>query len=195
MSEAPRYKIVMLGQSGVGKTALVSRVSDDIFAECHVPTVGAQFIALSMTLRDKSCTLELWDTAGQEVFRSLVGFYAREARGAFILFDLTDSMTFSALPQWVEFLRENAPLARVIVFGNKSDLKEQRMVSAEEVNDYMTKNELMYFEGSAKTAENVRDSFEKMVEAVMEADDQQNATQNQRIGIDNGGKKQKKGCC
>jgi hypothetical protein len=81
MMEDPHYKVVMLGDSGVGKTALVNRISEGVFTDSHVPTVGSQFIALPLDLGGKKLTLELWDTAGQEVYRSLVGFYTREAIG------------------------------------------------------------------------------------------------------------------
>jgi small GTP-binding protein len=167
MSSDPGHqKVVLLGDSGVGKTALVERVTEDIFQNSHVPTVGAQFIALDMSSGDKKCILDLWDTAGQEVFRSLVGFYARDAQGAFVLFDVTTRDSFSNLTKWIEFIRENSPTAAVITFGNKIDLGDERTVSKEEAEGFATSNQVLFFEGSAKTGENVRDAFEKMVELV-----------------------------
>lgn len=193
VNEAPHFKIVMIGNSGVGKTALVERISDDVFADAHVPTVGAQFIAIEMNVNGNNCTLELWDTAGQEVFRSLVGFYAREAKGAFILFDLTDKASFQDLTKWMEFIQESAPGAKIIVFGNKNDLTEQRAVVREEIDAFINKNELVYFEGSAKTSEGVKDAFEKMSEMVFERSETR--AEKTVVKLQKDDKKKKKGCC
>lgn len=169
MDNSPHFKVVMTGNSGVGKTALVERISDDVFADANVPTVGAQFIAIEMNVNGKQCTLELWDTAGQEVFRALVSFYAREAKGAFVLFDLTDKASFLDLSRWLDFVRDNAPQAKIIVFGNKDDLEEKRDVSKEDIEAFIQTKGLIYFEGSAKTSHNVKEAFEKMAELVFES--------------------------
>lgn len=166
----PHYKIVMLGRSGVGKTAMVERVADDIFVDSHVPTVGAQFVANERNIDGNTVMLELWDTAGQEVFKSLVGFYAREARGAFILFDVTDVASFEDVPKWLEFVRENSPQARVILFGNKTDLHDSRKVSSDDIRAFASQQNLGHFEGSAKSGEKVADAFDRMAELVFSLD-------------------------
>jgi small GTP-binding protein len=191
MADPPRRKVVLLGNSGVGKTALVERARDDIFQGIHVPTVGAQFISLELMRDAEKYILELWDTAGQEVFRSLVGFYARDAQGAFILFDVTERPSFEELPKWIEFIRENSPRAALILFANKIDLTEQRAVSREEAETFAANNGVTFFEGSAKTGENVNDTFEKMLELV---------TVGVKAGrdalvLEGGEVGQKKGCC
>jgi small GTP-binding protein len=189
-TEIPHFKVVLLGNSGVGKTALVERISDDIFQNSHAPTVGAQFIALELQLGGKPCVLELWDTAGQEVFRSLVGFYARDSKGAFILFDVTAAKSFQDLPMWVEFIGENAPDAKIILFGNKTDLAE-RQVSKQDGMKFAEKNRMVYYEGSAKTGETVSEAFDRMSEIV--AASCQTAQKSVEIKAD--AKKSKKGCC
>lgn len=194
MESSPHFKIVMTGNSGVGKTALVGMISDNVFADSHVPTVGAQFIAIEMNVNGNQCTLELWDTAGQEVFRALVGFYAREAKGAFVLFDLTDKASFLDLTKWLDFVHENAPQAKIVVFGNKNDLAEQREVSQEDVDAFITSKGLTYFEGSAKTSQNVRQAFEKMAEMVFEKTDRK-AEKSVNLNDDGDRKRKKGGCC
>jgi small GTP-binding protein len=154
----------MLGDSGVGKTALVERISEDIFQDCHVPTVGAQFTSLQLAVGEQTILIELWDTAGQEVFRSLVGFYARDALGMILMFDLTHEATFEGLSQWVEFARSSSPQAIVVLFANKLDLVDQRKVTKEDAESFAEKNQLIYFEGSAKTGETIRDAFERLAE-------------------------------
>jgi small GTP-binding protein len=169
MGAVPRFKVVLLGNTGVGKTALVDRISNDVFTISHVPTIGAQFISVEMRVEGNQCILELWDTAGQEVFRSLVGFYTREAKGCFLLFDVTKQATYSDLPQWLSFIEENAPSAKIVLFGNKSDLVSAREVPGESAEVFASTNRCVYYEGSAKTAEGVREAFEKMGELVCHA--------------------------
>lgn len=192
MSSSPNhYKIVMLGNSGVGKTALVERVTNDIFVDAHVPTVGAQYVSLNLEINNQQITLEFWDTAGQEVFRSLVGFYARDAKGIFILFDLTDDQSFLDLKQWIQFANDQAPEAAIIVFGNKIDLDDQRKVDSEKLADFAAKEGVTFFEGSAKTGQAVQDAVEKMAELVMAS----NKTTQSAISIDKPDAKKKSKCC
>ena len=91
MGEEPHYKIVMLGDSGVGKTALVSRISEGGFADTHVPTVGAQFVALPFQVDKTKLTLEVWDTAGQERYQSLGSSFYRGTDACILAFDLTNA--------------------------------------------------------------------------------------------------------
>jgi small GTP-binding protein len=191
MGDAPHYKVVLLGNSGVGKTALVERVSEDIFQSSHVPTVGAQFISLELMIGAEKCILELWDTAGQEVFRSLVGFYARDAKGAFLLFDVAEHRSFDDLPKWMTFIHENAPDARVLLFGNKIDLTDTREITRTVAQDFADKKGIVYFEGSAKTGENVRDAFDRMTE-LLSATSGASAAQGVQLKPE---KKKRKGCC
>jgi small GTP-binding protein len=162
----PHYKVVLLGDSSVGKTAVVERITEDIFPKTHVPTVGAQFISLEVQIGDQFFILELWDTAGQEVFRSLAGFYARDAKGAFLLYDIANKDSFTNLPTWLDFVKSHSPTAKIILFGNKSDLKDDREVATKDGEAFAAEKGLIFFEGSAKTSENVRDAFERMTELV-----------------------------
>jgi small GTP-binding protein len=191
MGESAHYKVVLLGNSGVGKTALVERVSEDIFQSSHVPTVGAQFISLELMIGTEKCILELWDTAGQEVFRSLIGFYARDAKGAFLLFDVADHRSFDDLPKWINFIHENAPDARVLLFGNKIDLTDTREITRGVGQDFADKKGIVYFEGSAKTGENVRDAFDRMTE-LLSTTAGEAATKGVQI---KGDRKRRKNCC
>ena len=192
MTQENHFKIVMLGNSGVGKTALVERVTDDVFVDSHVPTVGAQYVSLNLTIDNNDITLEIWDTAGQEVFRSLVGFYARDAKGAFLLFDVTEKQSFDDLKQWVEFANDQAAGAKIILFGNKIDLNEKRVVSSEDISKFAESMNLTVYEGSAKTGQGVRDAIEGMADMVLAA------TQKDTTAVTMDLKKKqenKKGCC
>jgi len=193
MAEDPHYKVVMLGDSGVGKTALVNRISEGEFAESHVPTVGSQFIALPLDVGRRRLTLELWDTAGQEVYRSLVGFYTREAKGAFVVFDVTNDTTFQGLDEWIKFVNEQAPGVKIIIFANKVDLEGQRAVTSEQITQFATSHSVEVLEGSAKLGQNCQDAFEKMGEMMLASEGNETAS----VEIDKGqeaGKKKGK-CC
>jgi small GTP-binding protein len=193
MIEDPHYKVVMLGDSGVGKTALVNRISEGVFTDSHVPTVGSQFIALPLDLGGRKLTLELWDTAGQEVYRSLVGFYTREAKGAFLCFDVTSEQSYQGLPEWIKFVNEQAAGVKVIIFANKIDLESQRVVSPETIRDFARSQGIELVEGSAKLGQNTTDAFEKMGELMLSTSS--NAGQAVVIEADDSKKKQKGNCC
>ena len=168
MEETPHFKIVMLGESGVGKTALLERVSDGSFSEGHIPTIGAQYTLYQMDVGGKQINLELWDTAGQEVYISLVSFYARDTHGAILTFDLADKNTFEALGKWVKFARDSSPDIKIIVFGNKLDLIEDSVPYQSEIDDFVERNSLVYIEGSAKTGQNVAEAFTRMGEFMLD---------------------------
>jgi small GTP-binding protein len=194
MMEDPHYKVVMLGDSGVGKTALVNRISEGVFTDSHVPTVGSQFIALPLDLGGRKLTLELWDTAGQEVYRSLVGFYTREAKGAFLCFDVTNESSFQGLPEWIKFVNEQAGGVKVIIFANKIDLDAQRVVSSDTIRDFARTQGIEIVEGSAKLGQNTTDAFEKMGELMLSTA----ANAEPTVVIEAEDKKKKKekgGCC
>ena len=191
--ELEHFKIVMLGDTGVGKTALVERLSDDIFSDAHFPTVGAQFVSLVMTVKDQKMVMELWDTAGQEVFRSLVGFYARDSAGALLLCDVSNQESFDGLAQWLTFIKENAPDAKIILFANKIDLADARVISSQKLQEFASKNDLTLFEGSAKTAENVQDAFETICEQVSAKIKPKNNTTT--VDVQKEPTQAKKGCC
>jgi small GTP-binding protein len=161
-----RFKVVMIGDSGVGKTALVNRMSDGNFSPNHVPTVGSQFVTIELTVEGRELVFELWDTAGQEVYRSLVGFYARDARGAFVVADVTSRRSYEALKGWISFIRAESPSAKLVLFANKIDLAG-RVVRSDEFKALADDQQIELFEGSAKSGEHVADAFERMGEMLI----------------------------
>jgi small GTP-binding protein len=192
MSSETRYKVVMLGDSGVGKTALVNRISEGAFTESHVPTVGSQFVALPLDIADRQIILELWDTAGQEVYRSLVGFYSREAKGAFLVMDVTSEGSFEGLNEWLKFINGQAPGVKVILFANKIDLEDKRVVQVGQIQDFAATNHIDLIEGSAKLGQNTSDAFEKMGELMLSSATKEPTS----VTINPGAKPaEKSGCC
>jgi small GTP-binding protein len=139
------FKVVMIGDSGVGKTNLLSRFVDNSFTLDSKPTIGVEFATKTTNIDGKVIKNQIWDTAGQERFRAITNAYYRGAVGAIIAFDLTKSKSFENVQKWLGELRDNAePRITVMLVGNKSDLAELREVKQESVEDYVNQNRLIY---------------------------------------------------
>jgi small GTP-binding protein len=157
-------KIVVLGDSGVGKTCLLLRFVRDAWDSDSQPTLGVEFLAKIINTDKHRIQLQLWDTAGQELFRSITRGYYRGSAGALLMFDLTSRATFLNIERWLQDLREIArPDLTTILIGNKADLTEQREVPQDEARTYAETNHMAYFETSAKTGDNVTGSVTSCV--------------------------------
>lgn len=158
------FKSIVVGDGGVGKTALTLRFSKDFFTEDYKMTIGVDFHVKTITIDTNEgpikAKLQLWDTGGQERFSSIRPMYYRGSLGAVLVFDLTNSSSFDHLPQWIEEVRANIKAEiPLLLVGNKSDLFSQRAVSLEEINSFTRNFNLYYMETSAKTGEGVGDCF------------------------------------
>ena len=156
------YKLVLLGDSSVGKSCLVAQFVRSEFHDFQEPTIGAAFLTAQLALDDTSSNtvrLEIWDTAGQERYRSLAPMYYRGAAAAIVVFDLTSQESFSGAKSWVKELQRRGDANVVIALaGNKLDV-EGRVVEKEEAAAFAEENGIIYMETSAKTAQNVRELF------------------------------------
>ena len=158
------FKSIVVGDGGVGKTALTLRFSKGFFTEDYKMTIGVDFhvktISIDTFEGPIKCKLQLWDTGGQERFSSIRPMYYRGSLGTILVFDLTNSASFEHLPQWIEEVRANIKAdIPVLLVGNKSDLTDVRAVSVEEINDFTRDFNLYYMETSAKTGDGVGDCF------------------------------------
>lgn len=170
----PLFKAIILGDSGVGKTSLMNQFMSNRFTTQYKATIGADFSAKQMEVEGKNVVMQLWDTAGQERFQSLgVAFY-RGADCCVLVFDLTDTKSFDNLDSWrEEFLSQAAPQDRenfpIVVIGNKLDMEDQRQVSQERAALWCkSKNNVPYFETSAKSAVNVSQAFEEVARRALQ---------------------------
>ncbi|XP_063358967.1 ras-related protein Rab-5B-like [Cydia amplana] len=154
------FKVVLLGESAVGKSSLVQRFIKCHFQENASATIGAAFLTRTVSLGDTTVMFEIWDTAGQERYHSLAPMYYRGAQAAIVVYDITNPHTFVRARNWVKQLqRQASPSIVIALAGNKSDLAAKRMVEFEEVQAYADENGLLFMETSAKTAMNVNDIF------------------------------------
>ncbi|MFX0018369.1 MAG: GTP-binding protein [Promethearchaeota archaeon] len=158
------FKSIVVGDGGVGKTALTLRFSKGFFTEDYKMTIGVDFhvktISIDTLEETIKCKLQLWDTGGQERFSSIRPMYYRGSLGAVLVFDLTNYASFEHLPQWIEEVRANIKTEiPLLLVGNKNDLTDQRTVSIEEINNFTRDFNLYYMETSAKTGDGVGDCF------------------------------------
>jgi Ras-related protein Rab-5C len=168
-SGIPRVKLVLLGDSGVGKSCLVLRYVRGAFDPSSKVTIGAAFMSHSTRVASgDTVKFEIWDTAGQERYRSLAPLYYRGAAAAAVVYDITSTETFAKAKYWVSELQKSASGDIVIVLvGNKSDLENERQVPTSEAREYADSNGMLFVESSAKTADGVARIFEAVAEKLL----------------------------
>jgi small GTP-binding protein len=159
-SRVHHFKLVLLGDTAVGKSCLVVRFVRDEFFEFQEPTIGAAFLTQTVALDDSTVKFEIWDTAGQERYRSLAPMYYRGASAAIVVYDITNPDSFTGAKSWVkELQRRGDPNVVIALAGNKADLESRRKVQFEEANSYAEENGILHLETSAKNANNVKALF------------------------------------
>jgi len=160
-------KIVVVGDSGVGKTCYLLRYVRDVWEGEIQPTLGVEFLTKVVQTEKHRIQLQLWDTAGQELFRSVTRGYYRGSAGAIIVFSLDSMDSFENVSQWLRDIKDVASNDVVaILIGNKSDLKEERKVPQSDIDAFVKANNLLYFETSAKTGEGIFDSVNGCVSLI-----------------------------
>ncbi|KAF8745020.1 hypothetical protein AX14_012026 [Amanita brunnescens Koide BX004] len=154
------FKIVLIGDSGVGKSNLLSRFTRNEFNLESKSTIGVEFATRSINLDSKIIKAQIWDTAGQERYRAITSAYYRGAVGALLVYDIAKHATFVNVTRWLKELRDHADSNIVIMLvGNKSDLKHLRAVPTDEAKAFSTENGLSFIETSALDASNVESAF------------------------------------
>jgi Ras-related protein Rab-6A len=152
------HRVVVIGNTAVGKTSIINQVVYGTVSAQHQPTIGIDFFAKSVPVQDRSVRLQLWDTAGQERFHGLIPSYIRNSTVALLIYDITNRATFDDLKQWHKMVADLATPALIVV-GNKADLEADRAVPAEEARTYAESVSAPYFETSAMTPLNIQELF------------------------------------
>lgn len=196
------FKILMTGDSGVGKSCLLLRFVDDTFTESYMSTIGVDFKIYTLTVDGKVCKLQIWDTAGQERFATITTSYYRGAHGIIMVYDVTDMASFASIKRWNDEVdkRANETVVKLIV-GNKCDMK-QRVVDRQTVEEYASSLNVSFLETSAKNDSNVKEAFEVVTRKMIAAHMFASATTENDKGMfglrreaEKGGKNKKGGCC
>jgi small GTP-binding protein len=157
------FKFIIIGASGVGKTAVLKRLVEDTFTTDSQSTIGVEFDSTIIDIDGQQVKLQIWDTAGQERFRSIAKAYFRNAVGVLLLFDICERKTFDEISTWLNDVHALCdPTAVVILIGNKADLQNSRVVTLAEAEQFAEHHQLTYLETSALTGTNIREAFVKV---------------------------------
>ncbi|KAI8988740.1 small GTP-binding protein [Pilobolus umbonatus] len=161
------FKLLLIGDSGVGKSCLLLRFTDDTYTESYVSTIGVDFKIKTINLDGKSCKLQIWDTAGQERFRTITSSYYRGAQGIIVVYDVTDRKSFKKVKDWLKEIDKHASndVCRLIV-GNKSDMTDERQISFTSAKKWADSIHVPILETSAKNASNVEQVFFQMAKDI-----------------------------
>ena len=157
------FKIIVIGDSGVGKSCLTNRATTNLFEETYSATVGFEFLSFNVKMNDKVVKLQIWDTCGQELYRSLITNFYRNSSLAIIVYAINSKDSFDNIEIWLRELRTHSnPDAKVFLIGNKIDLENERKITKEQGENYAKTNKLdLFIESSAKTGFNSKKIFIK----------------------------------
>ena len=208
------FKYIIIGDAAVGKSNLLLRYAHGQFKDEYQLTIGVEFGAKNISINDKIYRIQIWDTAGQENFRSITRAYYKNSVCALVVYDITNRDSFNNIANWVEDCKNQSPKTIFMVLvGNKSDLSDKRVISIEEGRELAEKYNMIFFETSAKTGDNVDLIFFKSAEEIAKKIDQgyydlendscgikqginrQNNSPQVNLGSGGNKKSDKNGCC
>ena len=193
------FKVLLIGNSDVGKSSLILRYVDQIWNEVFVPTIGVDFKVKSLLVDNKRVKMQIWDTAGQERFRNVISSYFKGAHGILLIYDITARDSFKELENWLGEVERNAtPQVLKILIGNKCDLEDSRQITKDEGEAFAIRNGMNFIETSAKINTNVNEAFEALAKIMVESSNKRNVIKVDKkvIKVDKGSDlNAKKKCC
>eukprot|EP00250_Pteridium_aquilinum_P004010 c14263_g1_i2 orf=189-797(+) len=193
------FKLLLIGDSGVGKSCLLLRFADDSYLESYISTIGVDFKIRTVELDSKTIKLQIWDTAGQERFRTITSSYYRGAHGIIIVYDVTDQESFNNVKQWLnEIDRYASENVNKLLVGNKSDLTAKKVVDTQTAKAFADEIGIPFLETSAKNASNVEEAFMTMAAEIktrMASQPAMNSNKPKLVQMQGQPLQQKGGCC
>ena len=198
------FKLLLIGNSSVGKSSLLVRFVDDVWEENFVPTIGVDFKLKTLDVNGKKVKLQIWDTAGQERFKNITASYYRGGNGVLVVYDITDRDSFTNLTSWLIEIEKNANKnVFKLLIGIKNDLESERKVTFNEGKEFADSNGMKFIETSAKTADKVYEAFELLTKEIIKNNLNKdkvitNKATERKIELNKGAdlnKKKKEGCC
>ena len=194
------FKVLLLGNSDVGKSSLILRYVDQTWSDTFVPTIGVDFKVKSLEIDDKKIKMQIWDTAGQERFRNVISSYFRGSHGVFVIYDITNRDSFKNLECWLSEIEKNANqnILKILV-GNKNDLEDDREIKTEEGQAFANRNGMQFMETSAKMNVNVNEAFEALAKLMIQFNSENkpvlNKNENKKLISSGKDLKTQKKCC
>jgi Ras-related protein Rab-1A len=172
------FKIVFVGDSGVGKSSLVLKYTDNVYNESFISTIGVDFKIHTININNKQIKLQIWDTAGQERFRSITSSYYKGSHCVIFVYDITDILSYNNLQNWINEMKHHTGEKYSCIIGNKYDKVEKypgnRAVAKEIVEEFAKNNNMLYVETSAKTGLNIGDIFKQIALDLVQVNTMQN---------------------
>ena len=155
------FKLIVIGDSGVGKSCITTRATKDMFLESYSATIGFEFFSLCVKINEKNIKLQIWDTCGQEIYRSLISSFYKNSSLAILVYAINDMNSFNNLNIWLNEIKiQSNPDIKIILIGNKEDLKEEREVETEKGEQFKNENQFdLFMESSAKSGSNCKNIF------------------------------------
>lgn len=163
-----KLKLLIIGDSAVGKTSMLLKYTDNFFPESHLATIGVEFKTKDIQYNGYNINLQVWDTAGQERFKSITKSFFRNANGIIFVYDITQKNSFKNVKDWIKDSEANDTGFKRILVGNKIDLQNKRQVKLNEVKDWADKKNLEVIEASAKTGANIDKAVMKLIELILQ---------------------------
>ena len=199
------FKILLLGNSNVGKSSIFLRFVEDKWNDVFVPTIGIDFKIKTFKLKNKVIKMQIWDTAGQERFKNIISTYYRGAHGILLMYDVTDYDSFKNLSNWIIDIEKNESKNVIkILIGNKMDLEDKRQVSFIKGKELADEYGMQFLETSVKLNQNVQEAFYTLSEEIMKIQEMKPQTNNQNKGsktisiglnLEEEEENKKSGCC
>jgi len=195
------FKLLIIGDSGVGKSSILLRFADDMFSGSYITTIGVDFKIRTITVDEEKVKLQIWDTAGQERFRTITSTYYRGTHGVIVVYDVTNAESFVNVKRWLHEIDQNCEIVNKVLVGNKNDCQaENKVVEEEDAKRFAQQMNVQLFQTSAKDNINIEDVFNHITKLVLRTKKEQQAKANEAkqtsgIKIDKKMKKKKSGCC
>ena len=161
-------KLLLLGDSSVGKTSILLKYISNKFDESSISTVGVDYMDKIIDYNKFKIKLQIWDTSGEEKFRTITKNFYRNADGLLVVFDLTKKESYNHIKSWINEAKENNDKLKTILIGNKLDLKDERIVTIDVAKQFAEKNNLKYIETSAKDGTNINESFQAIIDLLFD---------------------------
>ncbi|KAH9498685.1 Ras- protein Rab-35 [Bulinus truncatus] len=194
------FKLLIIGDSGVGKSSLLLRFADNVFSGTYITTIGVDFKIRTIEVNGERVKLQIWDTAGQERFRTITSTYYRGTHGVLVVYDVTSGESFANVQRWLHEIDQNCDVVNRILVGNKDDDPDRKVVLTQDAQRFAEKMQIQLFETSAKENKNVEEMFKAITKQVLETKKKQlrDAQKNSETTIhlkEGSSSKKKKKCC